>query len=124
MLKRYGWKRKRKGPAKQGKTYSVPKGTRYSYRMIGYAAALRKKGFSKVYIIRFYQTIFGRDSPSTILISRWYNTRLYNPDAQSRASTPNSTPDTVILGSASESDDEGRAPFQQSPMTNHLPPYY
>ena len=115
MLKLYGWKRKRKGPVKRGKTYSVPKGTRYSYRLIGYAAALRKKGFSKVYIIRFHQTIFGQDNPSTTLISRWYNTRLYNPDVQSRASTPDSTPDTVILGSGSESDDEGRAPFQIIP---------
>ena len=93
MMKRYGWKRKRKGPAKHRKTYSVPKG-RYSYRMMGYALAFRRK-FSKVDIIRWYQRVFGRESPSPTVICRWY----------SRASTPPSLPDTVIL-SGSESDDE------------------
>ena len=114
MMKRYGWKRKRKGPAKRRKTYSVPEG-RYSNRMIGYALALRRKRFSKVHIIRFYQKVFGRESPSPTVICRWYSTRLYIPNVHSRASTPDSLPDTLILGSGSESDDEGRAPFQIIP---------
>ena len=88
-MKLYGWKKKRKFPAKRRKTYCVPKG-----RMRDYALAFRRK-FSKVEIIRFYQRVFGREIPSPTVISRWY----------SRASTPPSLPDTVLL-SGSESEDE------------------
>ena len=114
MMKRYGWKRKRKGPAKRRRTYSVPKG-RYSNRMIGYALALRRKHFSKVDIIRFYQTVFGQESPSPTVICRLYSTILYIPNLHSRASTPDSLPDTLILGSGSESDDDGR-PRRRGPV--------
>ena len=92
MMKLYGWKKKRKGPAQRRKTYSVPKG-----RMRGYALAFRRK-FSKVEIIRFYQRVFGRESPSPTAISRWL----------SRASPPPSLSDTVHLSdlSGGESEDE------------------
>ena len=91
-MKHFGWKKKRKFPAKQRKTYNVPKG-----RMMRFALAFRGK-FSKVEIIQFYQRVFGRESPSPTAISRWL----------SRASPPPSLPDTVHLSdlSAGESEDE------------------
>ena len=66
-MKHFGWKKKRKFPAKQRKTYNVPKG-----RMMRFALAFRRK-FSKVEIIRFYQRVFGRESPSPTVICRWYS---------------------------------------------------
>ena len=86
---------------------------------MGYAARLRRKGFSLAYVIRFYCAIDGVDSPSSTKIIRWYKTRWQSPGH--RASTP-STPDTLILESGSESQDEcssdgeGRAPFQSPPF--------
>ena len=88
-MKHFGWKKKRKFPAKRRKTYFVPKG-----RIRDYALAFRRK-FLKVEIIRFYQRVFGRESPSPTVISRWY----------SRASPPPSLPDTVVL-SGSEREDK------------------
>ena len=95
--------------------------------MMGYAGALRKQGYSNGHAILFYQRMFGRDSPSSSTISRWYRTRFYNPDAHSRASSPgttDSTPDTEILGSPSGSDGEERFPFQEIPLVNHYSPVY
>ena len=129
MPRKFGWKRLREGPAEHGNTHSYPKDRRYSYKMMGYAGALRKQGYSNGHAILFYQRMFGRDSPSSSTISRWYRTRVYNPDAHSRASSPgttDSTPDTEILGSpsASGSDGEGRSPFQEIPLVNHYSPIY
>ena len=132
MPRRFGWKGIREGPAEHGNTHSYPKDRRYSNKMMGYAGALRKQGYSKGHAILFYKRMFGRDSPNSSTISRWYITRIYNPDAHSRASSPgsttesttDSTPDTEILGSPSGSDGEGRSPFQEIPLVNHYSPVY
>ena len=126
MVKHYGWKgRKGKGRDKQQRAVRVRRSVRVrkarvtSRWFMGYAARLRRKGFSLAYVIRFYRAIDGVDSPSSTEITRWYKTRWHSPGHRA------STPDTLILESGSESQDEcssdgeGRAPFQSPSYPNN-----
>ena len=64
-MKKFGWKKKSKFPAKQRKKYNLPK------RRMKIFAETFKGIFSNLDIVRFYQKQFGKESPSTPKILEW-----------------------------------------------------
>ena len=100
-MKKFGWNRVRKGPAKSKRLtyYYVNDKTRHMSYCPFYLTALRRRGYNKADIIKFYKHSFGKYAPSNKRLNMWYHS-FYD-----RFSVDISEADTLILGELScESD--------------------
>ena len=100
-MKKYGWNRVRKGPAKTKRLsnyYVNDKARRFPCSPF-YVNVLKRQGYKKIDIIRFYKHSFGEFGPSNKDLSMWYNSFYDHFDVDI------SEADTLILGELScESD--------------------
>ena len=100
-MKKYGWNRVRKGPAKNKRLsnyYVKNKARRFSCSSF-YVNVLKRQGYKKIDIIKFYKHSFGKFGPSNKYLSMWYNSFYDHFDVDI------SEADTLILGELScESD--------------------
>ena len=100
-MKKYGWNRVRKGPAKNKRLsnyYVKSKSRRFSSSSF-YIDVLKRQGYKKIDIIKFYKNNFGEFGPSNKAISMLYNSFYDHFDVDI------SEADTLILGELScESD--------------------
>ena len=100
-MKKYGWNRVRKGPAKNKRLsnyYVKSKARRFSCSSF-YVNVLKRQGYKKIDIIKFYKNNFGEFGPSNKYLSMLYNSFYDHFDVDI------SEADTLILGELScESD--------------------
>ena len=113
-MKKYGWNRVRKGPAKNKRLsnyYVKSKSRRFSCSSC-YVDVLKRQGYKKIDIIKFYKNNFGEFGPSNKAISMLYEfgpsneaiSMLYN-SIYDHFDVDISEADTLILGELScESD--------------------